>query len=578
MLRYDVRFEDPSSHHVDVTLHLGEVDGDVTLWMPTWTPGSYLVREFARNIRGATVVREDGSTQPLERIDKCRFRATGDGTALTVRYRVYAFEMSVRTSFVEDENALLNGHSVFLTVAGREGEPIELAVELPTGWEVETGLSRKDGAGDGPFVAADYHDLCDHPLQCGRHEVLEFTVEGKPHRIVLVGAGNADRAKVVADAERLVATAAESFGPLPYERYLFLVQHTAAGRGGLEHENSSVLQFPRFGYSDPRVYHDFVTLVAHEHFHVWNVKRTKPREFVPYDLVNETYTALLWVSEGFTAYYDELLPVRAGVVTEEKYLERLGEEIARYREAPGREMQNLAEASRNAWIGLYRPDEEAPNATVSYYQKGALVGLLLDLEIRRRRNGKGSLDDVMRALFQRFPAESDGFAEEDFVSIASEVAGCDLTPFFAAAVHGTDELDFESALAPFGLRLERKTPSPLRVRDFIGARMRKGDGTLRIDTVEAGSPAARAGLSAKDEVVALDGFKATAETFATRLSEKAPGSPAELVVFRDGRLCTFRVTLAAEVLGTWIVKRDDSDESGAAARNAWLHGGGRNDK
>ncbi|MFG0317038.1 MAG: M61 family metallopeptidase, partial [Planctomycetota bacterium JB042] len=491
MLRYDVRFDDPASHHVDVEIRLGEVDGEVVLWMPTWTPGSYLVREFARNVRTPVAVDADGVARPLERVDKCRFRTRGDGTERTIRYRVYAFELTVRTSFVEDGNALLNGHSIFLAVAGREREPIELGVRLPAGWDVATGLEERDAtSGTRRFGASHYDDLCDHPIQCGRFERLPFEVEGKPHEVVLVGAGNPDRERLVEDTRRIVETAAATFGPLPYERYLFLVQHSAAGRGGLEHENSSVLQFPRFGYSDPRLYHDFATLVAHEHFHVWNVKRTVPRDFVPYDLVGETYSRLLWVSEGFTAYYDELLTARAGVATEDRYLERLGEEISRYRETPGRLVQSLADASLLAWVGLYRPDEASPNATVSYYQKGALVALLLDLEIRRLTGGEGSLDDVMRTLFARFPAASDGFTEDDLIGIVAERAGADLAPFFETAVHGTDELDFEAALAGVGLRLERKASSPPRVRDLLGVRIRKGSRRLRIDTVETGSPAA----------------------------------------------------------------------------------------
>ncbi len=567
MIEYTVRIPSPASHHVDVSLRLGAAPDGMVVWMPTWTPGSYLIREFARNIRELVAHGADGTVFRVEREDKNSFRVHATpGAPVEVDYRLYAFEQSVRTSYVVEDNALLNSHSVFLGVRGMDEVQHRVVLELPAGWEVATALAR-DGDGH-RFTAPSYHDLNDAPIQCGRFDRVTFSAAGRPHEVVVVGGGNHDLEGIAGDTTRLVEAAARMLGGLPYERYVFLVQNGGSGRGGLEHRDSSVLQFPRFAYADKKTYHDFLTLVAHEHFHAWNVKRTKPRDFTPYDFDAETYTRLLWVCEGVTAYYDELLPVRAGVVTREAYLRRLGEEITRYRRTPGRRRQSLAEASMLAWIQLYRPDEDSRNAGVSYYQKGSLVALLLDVEIRRASHDARSLDDVLRELFARYPERSPGFTEEEFESLASEVSGVPLAAFFARHVRGTDELDFEGALAHYGLVLERHEASRPSTYDLLGARIPKGGARLVIESVDADGPAAAAGLSARDEIIAVGGYRVGEGALAARLAGIGPGRTAAITIFRDDRLATMEVTLSPSPSRPWRIRESEP----SARREAWFRG------
>lgn len=579
-LRYQASFDAPASHRIDVALSIPAAPEELILWMPAWTPGSYLIREFARNLRDLSAVRigaRDGDALRIERLDKATFRVHAPaGDPVMIRYAVHAFERSVRTSIVEDDQALLNGASVFLALKGEEQAVHEVVVTPPSDWKVATALA-KSGQADGSdpvFRARSYEHLIDSPIFCGPFEEVEFRVLDRLHRIVIRPGGDHDLERIARDTERIVLVSAALFGGLPYQEFLFQVITAAEGRGGLEHRDSCVIQFPRFGFGSELTYHDFLTLVAHEHFHVWNVKRIQPRDFVPYDLTAETYTTLLWVCEGITAYYDELLPLRAGVVDRGAYLQRLAESIDRYRQGPGRLAQDLADASMTAWIGLYRPDEDTPNAAVSYYLKGSLVILLLDLEIRTLSGSAHSLDDLMRLLWERFPDGSGGFSGEQFEACAAEVAGVDLSAFFDRMVRSTAELDLETPLAGFGVSLVKKPrPGGPSLRDLLGVRIRGGAGRAVIDCVEHGSPAHVAGLSPRDEIIAVDGYQATTEQLKERLSRMPGGSTVELALFRDGRLSSLQAVLPEELPGVHVIEeREDADTSQAvrAARESWL--------
>lgn len=546
MLKYTVSLPAPATHHVEVALTVEVAPGSLELWMPTWAPGSYLIREFARNVRHLRAADAAGRALVTRRVDKHTFRVEiVDAGLITVRYGLFLFEMSVRTSFVDDTQAMLNGTSVFLAVTGYEARPSRVTVELPEGWLADSGLPLvEESAGAVTWEADDYDHLVDCPIQLGEYQRVDFEAAGVPHRIAIVGGGNHDAERLCADTTRLVEIAAHMFGGLPYRNYLFVLQQVKAGRGGLEHRNSSVLQFSRFGHTDDKAYHELLTLISHEHFHVWNVKRIRPREFVPYDLRNETYTRMLWVCEGVTAYYDELLPHRAGLVTRKKYLEQISEEITRIEQSPGSQAQDLEEASLLTWIRFYRPDEDFANSAISYYRKGALVALLLDLEIRRRSGSARSLDDVLRALHARHGDGRTGFDAAEFEALAADIAGEPLADFFARAVRGTDPLDFAAAVQPFGLTLVRRPRDPEpAARDLIGVRMVEGG--LLVDGVDRGSPAERAGLSARDEVLAVNDHRVSAATLGKRLLE-ARGRQIEMVVFRDDRLRTFAVDVPAQ--------------------------------
>jgi predicted metalloprotease with PDZ domain len=567
MTEYRLSFGAAAAHLVDVEIEL-EATAPIVLWMPAWTPGSYLIREFARNLR-AVRAESDGAPLEVRRRDKATFEVEAPrGSRVVVRYRVYAFELSVRTSYVADDFALLNGASIFLAIAGREHERSRVELALPAGWSVVTGLPRDERGG---FVAASHEALVDGPILAGKLDETSFEVEGIRHRIAVGGGGNHDLATLAAETKAIVEAASRGFGPLPYADYAFLLYTQREGQGGLEHRNSCVVAHPRHGFRDAKGRHDLLGLLAHEHFHVWNVKRTRPREFAPYDLKSENFTRALWICEGVTSYFDELLPRRAGLVTREAFLARLSEEITRYRGNPGRLEETLEESSLTTWIRFYRQDEDYPNSGVSYYQKGALVALCLDAAIREASGDRAALDDVMRALFARHPDGSPGYTTEEFEALAAEIAGADLREFFATALRSTRELDLETALARFGLRLVARPRQPApTVRDWIGARLPAG-GTARVDTVERGSPAAAAGLSPRDELLAFDGIRVEAKTFAERLAERAGGRAVPLAVFRDDRLLTLSLDLPAAPSAAWFVEVDEQASAPCVARrDAWL--------
>ncbi len=574
MIRYRIRFSDRATHHVDVDVEFeaSSRDGTVDLWLPTWTPGSYLIREFARNLRRVSATGAEGRALAITRRDKSSFRiGARPGERVRIHYRVFANELSVRTSYVDSTMAVLNGASIFLAVTGREDEECTVDYgELPTSWNCYTGLACDSNSGS-RFVARTYAELIDCPLMFGDLLQREFVAGGKPHRFVLAGAGNHSLDTITEESRRIVETAARTFGPLPYSEYTFLLFTTRDVQSGLEHCNSTLLAFPRFSFKDDKLKVDLATLIAHEHFHSWNVKRTKPREFVPYDLKSETYTKSLWICEGVTSYYDELLVLRAGIITRDQYLIRLGEEISRYLESPGRLEQSLEESSLTTWTRFYRQDEDYPNSGISYYQKGCLVALLLDLEIRYATDSKRTLDDVMRSLFERHAADSPGFSAEEFESLASQAAGKDLSEFFEVAVRGTQELDFAAALERFAVKwtCEDRAPSPT-ARDWIGVRIKPGANPLRIDVVERNSPAECGGLGPGDEIVALDGQRVTAATLAERLRE-ARGCSVRIDYFRDDSLATCTVLVPKEP--SKIVKlawRDGAGADAVARLEKWL--------
>lgn len=572
-LHYAVGLTHCATHHVDVTLRVDAVDGDLELWLPAWTPGSYMIREFARNLRSPSAVDAAGNDLRIERVDKATVLVRGARGTIDVRYRIYANEVSVRTTWVEAERALLNGASTFLIPRGRECEPIAVTIDVPSTWRVFTTLPR---AADGAWIASDHARLVDSPIACGPFEERVVDVDGVRHTFVFCGRGNWEPDKVTRATAAIVAQNARVFGFMPYESYGFLAFTTAEGKGGLEHRDSCVLLHPRMQFDEPTGWHDFVTLIAHEHFHAWNVKSARPCEFAAADLRSEVYTRSLWIAEGVTSYYDELTPLRAGVIERAAYLERLGDAITRYRETPGRLHETLEDASLLAWVRLYRPDEDSPNSAISYYAKGALVALLLDLEIRTRSADRASLDDALAAFAREFRCDGPGYRGADFERVCAQIAGADLTAFFDHAVRSTAELEFEAPLARFGLTLRTKPKDKQTARDLLGARIRRVDRRAVVDGIDPGSPAELAGLSARDELVALDGLRVDADSLAQRLRGFALGTRVPLAVFRDDILVERSIVLTRAPASAYAVAVTETvDEATRARRDAWLRGDDR---
>jgi predicted metalloprotease with PDZ domain len=606
-VRYRISIPEPHTHLVRVELHLRAVAGAVELVMPSWTPGSYLLREFARNVQEFRAEDADGDPLVWEKTDKNSWRvAAPAGGELRVAYTVYANELTVRTSHVDASHAYLNGASVFMYVRGREAEPAEVEVLPPPGWGVTTPLSAvaPQEAGRGPvrLRAESYHQMVDSPTEIGEHTVLEFEEVARPHRYAVWGRGGYDARRLVGDTKRIIRTTAAFWGAVPYDAYTFFLHLVPGGRGGLEHRDSCSLHADPFAFSGSE-YEQFLALVAHEFFHTWNGTRIRPAPLAELDYTRENYTRNLWVIEGLTTYYTDIILCRAGIITADRYLERLGEAIQRHETLPGRHVQSLADSSFDTWIKFYRPSEHTPNSQVSYYQKGALVGLLLDMRIRRRTGGRRSLDDVMRLLWTRYGAPDVGFPEataEGFQAVAEEVCGEPLDDFFAAYLFGLDELPLDDALEVVGLRLDRSPaerrpgggtaappavaePAPISATggaaatsDAVlrfGIRVEERGGRPVVAYVRHGSPAHRSGVNAGDELVALEARLLDTRTLGPRLGAAARDERCRLSVLRRGQLVDLEVETRGDPVGLCRVRRAPTPSAAQeAALQSWLGG------
>jgi predicted metalloprotease with PDZ domain len=576
-MRYRLAMPEPHSHLFHVEAEVERPGEAVELVFPVWTPGSYLVREFARHVEQASADDGAGRPLPLERLDKHRLRIRAGGAARAVlRYRVYANELTVRTAHLDGTHGYLNPAAVLPFARGREWEPHHLAVAAPEGWRVATALA----GGPTEFTARDYDELADSPLEIGTHRTLTFTAFGKPHEVALWGRGNLDEAALVEDARKIVEALGGLMGGLPYPRYLFIVHLADRRRGGLEHAASTTLQVARTGFYPRKVYEETLGLLAHEFFHVWNVKRLRPTAFVPFDYGREQYTRLLWWFEGATSYYEQVALARAGLLPPKRWLEALGQALTSLERTPGARKMSLEEASLLAWVKHYRPDENTPNSAVSYYLKGELVALALDLALRRAGR---SLDDLLRLLWERHAER--GVPEDGVeVALAALLGAGAARAFFDRFVRGTDPLDLD--LDVVGLRLRRRVAGGLDDKGGTPGRAEEGQGPagwlglelapgpkLVVASVREGSPAHRAGLYAGDELVAEDGLRVDRGALWDRLCERGPGGSLRLTVFRRDELVEVRVTLGTPPEDTlWLEHLSDATPAQRAAFESWSAG------
>jgi predicted metalloprotease with PDZ domain len=397
------------------------------------------------------------------------------------------------------------------------------------------------------FRAPSYDILYDSPFEVSNFKEVDFTVEGKPHRIVFSGDGNYDLQKTAADVAKIVEQAYKIFGELDYDNYTFIVN--LRGGGGLEHLNSTALQYDRFGFQPESRYRNFLGLAAHEYFHNFNVKRIRPDSLGPFDYENENYTRLLWVAEGGTEYYANLLLLRAGLISAKDYLEAKAESISALQRTPGRFETSLEDASFDAWIKYYRQDENAVNNQISYYDKGEIVNMLLDLTILESSGGKKSLDDVMRYLFNEFFKKGRNYNPADFQKAAELMAGRSLEDFFSKYVRGVADIDYTPIFA--GIGLELKPDQPNSGKAYIGADLIEDNGRLTIRSVAVGTPAYDQGLNSGDQIVAIDGYRATQARLQQYLGDRKPGDKVRLTVFRTDRLRDFDFTLGNNTRTTY---------------------------
>ena len=601
-IRYTIFPKDPAAHLFDVSLTVERPapDGQVFL-LPAWIPGSYMIREFARNI--VQIRAEAGGRKVvLKKLDKHSWQAGRCDGPLTLHYEVYAWDLSVRAAHLDRTHGFFNGTSVFLRVQGQEDVPHEVDIRRPEGeeyktWRVATSLPELKARryGFGTYVAADYDELIDHPVEMGAFALATFKAHGVPHDIVITGrVPNLDLERLAADLKKICEAQIALFEPrtkrAPMQRYVFLTLAVGDGYGGLEHRASTALicsraDLPVKGRKEMTDgYRGFLGLCSHEYFHTWNVKRIKPAAFAPYDLQVENYTPLLWLFEGFTSYYDDLMLVRSGVIDQESYGKLIAKTINGVLRGSGRKKQSVADSSFDAWSKYYRQDENAPNAIVSYYTKGSLVGLALDLTLRTQSKGKVALDDVMRALWERYgrgfypdgaagTGGGRGVTGEELAALFDEVSGLKLKPFFDRYVRGTDDLPLARLLAPFGIALEDgRGNGNGNGKPSLGARTVKDGNDCKLASVYEGEAAHMAGLSAGDVLVAIDGLRVTASNLDTLLGRYRAGDAITVHAFRRDELFAAGLVLAADAAPKMALVLRDKPAAGARLRAAWLEG------
>ncbi|HEV7858818.1 MAG TPA: PDZ domain-containing protein [Pyrinomonadaceae bacterium] len=555
-ISYTVSMPRPYTHMLEVEMRVGRAgSGSVDLLMPVWTPGSYLVREFARHVQDFTAKDASGRELIWNKVNKNTWRIqTGGARDFKVSYSVYANELSVRTNELNDQHAFWNNAALLMYPNGQLSAPSTVRVLPPNGWKIATGLPEAPNQKN-TFSAENFDILYDSPFEVSNFKVLSFEVKGIPHRIVIDGEGNYDPERMRRDVQKIVETEAALMGEIPYKDYTFILHLRSTGGGGLEHLNSTALGYPRFAFRPEQGYKGFLGLVAHEFFHLWNVKRIRPDALGPFDYTGENYTKLLWVAEGGTDYYANLVLRRAGLVTDKEYLAQLARSFQGLQNTPGRLEMSAEEASFDAWIKYYRTDENSVNSQISYYDKGAILCGLLDLEIRRRSRGAKSLDDVLRYLYTDFYKKGRNYTPEDFQRVAEQMAGGSLEQFFARYVRGREELDYNAPLEGVGLRLDtgRSTDAATARKAYLGADLGQEGERLTVRRVYAGGPAYDQGLNANDQVVALDNMRVNNEGFNARLAEKRPGDIIHLTLFRSDDLRTLDIKLGERTDGDYRI-------------------------
>jgi predicted metalloprotease with PDZ domain len=587
-IRYTLRFPAPQSHYVEVEAVVPTLgQPDVELYMAVWTPGSYLVREYARNVEGVVAKGADGKALAVEKVRKNRWKvATGGAPSVTLSYRVYCREMGVQTSWIDSGFALINGAGTFLTLVDKKPRPHEVTLIPPPGWlRSITGMPAASGGTPHKYLAADFDTLLDCPIYLGNPTVYEFVVDGKAHYLVNEGENGVwDGPRSSRDVEAIVKAARGLWGQLPYDKYIFFNLLTESG-GGLEHKNSTVLMSSRWNTKTRPAYLGWLRLVSHEFFHAWNVKRLRPIELGPFDYEDEVICKSLWLAEGVTSYYDPLLVRRAGLCSVDEYIEgsppgaasdsdRPRNDIEVLQDTPGRLVQPLESASFDAWIKYYRRDENSTNTAISYYTKGAVVGFLLDARVRKATNGSKSLDDVMRLAYDRYSGAV-GYTPQQFRGTASEVAGTDLAPWFAKALESTEELDYAEALAWYGLRFkaaeDERDKGKKPPKAWLGLTTRTDNGRMLVTVVKRGTPGHDAGFNFGDEIVAIGEERILPEVWSKRMDQYRPNERVSILIARRGRLMRLETTFAAEPASRYRLELDpNASEEQKAHRKAWL--------
>ncbi|MBK0383287.1 M61 family metallopeptidase [Pedobacter sp. SD-b] len=532
-IAFEVSFTEPQAHYADVKMTIDNINkNDILVKMPVWAPGSYLIREFSKNVESFK------ASSGVEKISKNTWKINTKGKkSVTINYRVYCFEVSVRTSFIDDSHAFLSPTGIFMYVDGRLAEPATVSINPFKGWDkVSTGLEKTDGKSF-TYYAKNFDWLFDSPIEVGTQDVFDFDVVGVKYEVAMVGGGNYDKERLKTDISKIIEKETDIFGENPNKRYVFIVHNYLSGGGGLEHLNSTVLGATRDGYQNEKIYKSFLGLVAHEHFHLWNVKRLRPIALGPFNYDEENYTTNLWIAEGFTAYYDNLITERAKLINTDEYLDMIQQDINAIENSQGNKVQSLSDASFDAWIKYYRPNENSGNTTVSYYNKGSLIACMLDLAIIKKSEGKQSLDDAMRYAYNEFYKKKNrGYTDAEMKLVFEKYTGENLDTFYADYINGTKSLDFNKYLGYAGLTLVDRTP--ITKQPYLGITVSKSNKN-EIAFVSRNSSAWDSGLNVNDQVLAINGQRTT--DVLKDVANLDINKDAEFVVGRDGILKTIIV-------------------------------------
>ncbi len=541
-IAFEVSFTEPQAHYADVQMQMSGIVKDyIDVKMPVWQPGSYLIREFSKNVEFFTATAA-GNPVRVSKINKNTWRIYSEKAAeIKVNYKVYAFEVSVRTSFVDDSHAFLSPTGIFMYPDGYLKSPSTVKINPPKNWaKVSTGLASIDGLFT--YYAPDFDILFDSPIEVGNQDVFEFTASGVRHEVAMYGGGNYDKEKLKKDMARIVEYQTNIFGENPNKHYVFIVHNFESGRGGLEHLNSTTLGATRNGYNIPGIYFSYLRLVAHEYFHLWNIKRMRPVALGPFDYENENYTTNLWISEGYTTYYSTKSMLKAGFSDTQGFLNTVAASISGIENSIGGKQQSASASSFDTWIIQYRPNENSSNNSISYYSKGEVIGILMDLEIIHATKGAKSLDDVMKAMYLKGEVENKGFTDAEFKAMVEKISGVSFTDFWAKYVDGTEEVAYEKYLGYAGLKVKDEGVSAVR----LGAVSKKEGDKVLISTVARGSAAWNDGLNVNDEILLVDGKAPEAILESMKeITEKKVGDVIKFTIVRSGITRDILVKLTA---------------------------------
>ncbi|GAB3016053.1 M61 family metallopeptidase [Bowmanella dokdonensis] len=586
-LDYRLDLSQKKRHLYDISLQIPAQNKDsLHISLPAWIPGSYMIRDFAKHIVSLSAENAKGESLPLEKLDKQSWRLTCHGQACKLTYQVYAFDTSVRTAYLDDERAFFNGTSVFLRVAELEQLPHALTLNRPDDkpdWQVATGLRRAESTGKyqfGVYLAGNYAELIDCPVEIGTFDKLEFEVCGIPHHLILTGSQYADKDRVAKDLARLCEHHIRLFEPEtakpPFTEYWFLTNILPDGFGGLEHKNSTALLCSPFDFANinrpdemSEGYQTFLSLASHEYFHAWNVCRIKPKEFIAPDLGHEAYTSQLWAFEGITSYYDDFSLYRTGIIGFEDYLGLLSKTLTRVHRGKGQQKLSVADSSFYSWTRFYQQGEDAINNIVSYYTKGSMLALWLDLTIRAKSAGRHSLDDLMRALWQRFGKKGLGTGEQDFVQLLNRLTGERLDHQFQQLLHQAEALDLSGLLARFGIKQQLKRPKLTDTlvaetachNPYLGILYKANPLGLEVQVVLEDSPAEQAGINARDVLIALDTVKLDSAKLEKLLSCQPKDEKVKVHLFRNQRLLELDLLPTEAPLSVVELVIEDADQA-----------------